>query len=698
MEKIAPAPLRARNESACIGEGSWGNVPSMKPLNWGILATGKIASAFAEGVKTAQFGRLGAVASRDEARAKAFSEKHEIPVFHGSYEALFANSAIDAVYIATPHTSHATLAIQAAEAGKQVLCEKPVGLNRAEAMAVAEAARESGVTIMEAYMYRCHPQTAALVRLLRDGAIGPVRLVQATFGFRAPFSRESRLFDLRLGGGGILDVGGYPASMARLIAGSAAPEGPVAFANPTSVKAHGRLHPETGVDTWAAATAAFESGLLAQLSTSVGLAQQNDVRIYGESGWIRVPNPWMPARLGGEWAFELHRDGKEETIRGDEPRDLYGVEADHFAALAAGETPEAPGMPLEDTVGNMETLDVWRREIGLAYPSEELAYDIPPVKGRPPKPRPGHNMRYGEVPGLEKKPSKFFMGVDNQRELPHAAVMFDDFVERGGNAFDTAYIYGGGHMEKVLGSWMRARRNRDDLVVIAKGGHTPHNNPQAVRPQLETSLERLQTDYADIYLLHRDNPDIPAGEFVDVLDGLKREGLIRVFGGSNWTAARVREANDYAAANGKQGFSVLSNNLSLARMVDPVWKGCVSASDPETRAFLAETGIASLSWSSQARGFFTERAAPDKRDDPELVRCWYSEDNFERKRRAEELARERGVLPINIAAAYVLRQPFPSFCLFGPRQLSETRTSLPALDVELTPDELAWLNLERKSR
>jgi aryl-alcohol dehydrogenase-like predicted oxidoreductase len=142
------------------------------------------------------------------------------------------------------------------------------------------------------------------------------------------------------------------------------------------------------------------------------------------------------------------------------------------------------------------------------------------------------------------------------------------------------------------------------------------------------------------------------------------------------------------------GFSAISNNFSLARMIDPVWAGCISASDPASRAWLEETQTPIMPWSSQARGFFTGRAHPDDHSDPELVRCWYSDDNFQRLDRVNQMARERGILPISIALAYVLRQPFPTFPLIGPRQLSETRTSLPGLDVELTPQEVRWLNLD----
>ena len=129
-------------------------------------------------------------------------------------------------------------------------------------------------------------------------------------------------------------------------------------------------------------------------------------------------------------------------------------------------------------------------------------------------------------------------------------------------------------------------------------------------------------------------------------------------------------------------------------MVNPVWKGCIAASDAHSRAWLTNHRMALMPWSSQARGFFTGRARPDDTSDEELVRSWYSGDNFLRLERANEFARKRGVLPITIALAYVLSQPFPTFPLIGPRALSETRTSFPALAIELTPNERRWLNLE----
>ncbi|HMO27303.1 MAG TPA: aldo/keto reductase, partial [Tepidisphaeraceae bacterium] len=304
-------------------------------------------------------------------------------------------------------------------------------------------------------------------------------------------------------------------------------------------------------------------------------------------------------------------------------------------------------------------------------------------------------MRYGQIPHVGKPVSRLIMGCDNAPNLPHAVVMYDDYFEKGGNTFDTAYIYGGGMHERFLGAWMKLRGVRDQCVVIVKGAHTPYCDPRSITRQLIESLERQQHDCADIYIMHRDNPEIPVSEFVDVLNEHVKAGRIRAFGGSNWTLDRVDAANAYAKSKGLQGFDVVSNNFSLARMVEPVWHGCVAASDPQSRAWFEKTQTALLSWSSQARGFFIpERSAPDKLDDKELVRCWYSEDNFKRQARAFELAKRKNVHPINIAAAYVLNQPFPTFALVGPRTLAETRTSLPALEIELTEHERKWLNLE----
>jgi aryl-alcohol dehydrogenase-like predicted oxidoreductase len=238
---------------------------------------------------------------------------------------------------------------------------------------------------------------------------------------------------------------------------------------------------------------------------------------------------------------------------------------------------------------------------------------------------------------------------------------------------------------------MESRGVREQVVILDKGAHTPYCTPEHLSRQLHESLERLRTGYVDLYMLHRDNPEVPVGEFIEVLNEHRRAGRLRLFGASNWSLARIDAAQEYARAHGLQGFNALSNNLSLAEMIQPPWAGCLSASDPHSLAWLERTQMPLFPWSSQARGFFTGAAHPDDHSDPELVRCWYSAANFARLARAETLARQRGVLPINIALAYVLALPFPTFPLIGPRTLHELHSSLQALDVALTAEEVRRL-------
>ena len=662
-------------------------------LQWGIIGAGRIAGAFAKGVAASRSGTLVAVGSRAQASAEAFGREYGVPRRHASYEALLADPEVQAVYIATPHPMHAEWAIKAAEAGKHILCEKPITLNLAEATAVVEAAWRHDVFLMEAFMYRCHPQTAKLVEILKSKAIGDVQLITATFSFHAGMNPEGRLFKNALGGGGIMDVGCYCTSMARLIAGVQLGKD---YADPVAVVGAGRVG-ETGVDEYAAAVLKFPGDIVAQVATGCRLSQESVVRIYGTEGNILVPSPWFCSRDAGKSTILVKKNSdlkpKKVTVKAD--RGLYAFEADMVAAHV--EEREAPVLRWGDTLGNMRTLDQWRQAVGVAYDADKAEGWARPVHKRPLAVSHGARMTYGRIEGLDKPVSRLMMGAMSPNNIASACVLYDHFVESGGNAFDTAYVYGGGRSEQLLGQWIKLRGNRKDVVVLGKGGHTPFCTPDGITSQLKESLARLQTDHLDIYLMHRDNPDVPVGEFVDLLNEHRRAGRVTVFGGSNWTAARLDEANDYARRKGVQGFAAVSNNISLARMVDPVWGGTLSFSDPASRAWLERSGMASLAWSSTARGFFV-RGNPDDRSDAELARCWYSEDNFRRRDRARELAAERGVETIQIALAWVLHQPFNSFALFGPAWPMETTISIRALGISLTPQEVRWLALESDSR
>ena len=662
-------------------------------LKWGIIGAGSIARKFAHGLAGSKTGTLAAVGSRSIESAKKFTSEFPATA-HGSYEALLADPEVQAVYISTPHPMHAEWAIKTAEAGKHILCEKPLAMNHAEAMTVIEAARKNDVFLMEAFMYRCHPQTAKLVELIKNKVIGDVLLINATFGFRAGYNLEGRLMKNALGGGGILDVGCYCTSGSRLIAGAAVGK---SFDEPVEFCGTGSVGKESRVDECAIASLKFSSGIVAQIGTAVRVNMENNIRISGTEGSIVVPSPWVVTREPGFSKIIIFKNGVPEEVVVESEKDIYAYEADHVAGHI--DKRQSPAMSWDDSLGNMRMLDQWRRSLGLVHDMEKP--DAPEAKltvsRHPLAPRPDNPMPYGKLAGVETKVSRLIMGCDNQTTYPHAAAMFDDFYERGGNCFDTAYIYGGGLQERLLGQWVKNRDLRDHVVFLAKGAHTPFCDPKSINKQLLESLDRLQAGYIDIYVMHRDNPEIPAGEFIDVLNEHKKAGRIRAFGGSNWSIARVEEANAYAQKHGLAGFSAVSNNFSLARMVNPVWGGCIAASTPEARAWHERTQIPVLSWSSQARGFFTDRAGIDKLEDAELVRSWYSEDNFKRRERAIELAKKKGVLPINIALAYVLAQPFPTFALIGPRTIDETRTTMPALDISLTPAEVRWLNLEAES-
>ena len=319
-------------------------------------------------------------------------------------------------------------------------------------------------------------------------------------------------------------------------------------------------------------------------------------------------------------------------------------------------------------------------------------------------------MKYDKIIGLEKKISKLIMGNDNQEDYDEACKLWDHWISVGGNAFDNAHIYGGGSMETLLGKWHRSRNNKDDIVIIAKGAHTPNCNPKSISSQLTESLDRLQSDFADIYIMHRDNLEIPVGEFIDVLNEEKNKGRIKIFGGSNWTLDRFKEANKWAKNQNKEAFSILNNNLALCKMINPLWKGCVSSNDEEILNYLERSQIAHLSWSSQGRGYFlpeeitkkienditnseTWREPGENSSGP--LSCFDSLDNRERKQRAFTLASNMNTYAQNIAGAWPLNLNFPSFALVGPRNIVELDSSIKNLNIELTQEQVNWLNLKK---
>ena len=190
-------------------------------LRWGILGTGGIARRLAQALASSQTGELCAVGSRTLERAAAFGKEFGAARCYGSYAELVADQGVDAVYISLPNNLHAEWAIRCAWAGKQILCEKPLTGTYPEAMAVIDEVRQAGVFLLEAFMYRCHPQTAKVVELVKSGAIGPVRVIQSSFSFDFGDQPQNIRSQAALSGGGIMDVGCYTLSLARLVAGAA---------------------------------------------------------------------------------------------------------------------------------------------------------------------------------------------------------------------------------------------------------------------------------------------------------------------------------------------------------------------------------------------------------------------------------------------------------------------------------------------
>jgi predicted dehydrogenase/aryl-alcohol dehydrogenase-like predicted oxidoreductase len=668
------------------------NSKPSSPLRWGILGPGSIAKAFAGGVAGSQHGKLVAIAARNPAKPGLAETFPGARILDG-YEAILSDPEVDAIYVATPHPSHAQWAIRAAEAGKHVLVEKPIALSAFEADAIFHAAQKAGTFAGEAFMYRLHPQARKLAELIGSGAIGEVRMIQSSFGFQMPsFMPEHRLFANDLAGGAILDVGGYPVSMARFIAGAAAGK---PFLDPIKVSGMAHLGQER-TDEWSAALLEFENGIIAQVAGAVYVALDNVLRIHGATGRIEVPDFWFAGgdRDVGPGKIDIVRpDGARETISVNETRHVYSFEADAAAeAIFAGRQEfAAPGMGWTDSLGNLRVLDKWRADAGIEFDIEKPARRVNTVAGRPLAAR-GSRIPQRSIPGLAAPASAVALGFEDFRSFASGSILLDGFWEAGGNLFDTGWVYGAGYTEKLLGEWLRSRGTRDEAVVIGKGAHSPLCYPDVIARQLTQTLDRLQTDHVDIYFMHRDNLDVPVGEFVDAMDAEVKAGRIRgPFGGSNWTMARMDEAIAYAERTGKQKPGALSNNFALAEMLDPIWAGCVTSSTDEWKAWLKARQMPNFSWSSQGRGFFTDRAGRDKRDSEELVRCWYSERNFGRRDRAIELAEKLGKSPIHVALAYVLAQPFPSVPLIGPRRLQELDDSLLAFDIALSPEQVSWL-------
>jgi xylose dehydrogenase (NAD/NADP) len=309
---------------------------------WGILSTARIGARVVAAARQAEAVEVVAVASRAEASAQAFADAHDVPRAHGSYEALLADPVVDAVYIPLPNSMHVDWTMRALEAGKHVLCEKPMDRRPARVARAFDLAERSGLVLSEAFMWRHNPQTVRLRELLDEGAIGDVRLVRAGFSFMLARGVDVRL-DPALHGGALMDVGCYAVSGARLAAGG----------EPLSVAAEVVTGP-TGVDMRMAGLLRFDDDVLAMIDCGLDLPSRGELEVCGTDGRIVLADPWHCI----EPRIVIERGYEREVVE-LQPADSYRLELEDVSAAIRGG--RAPLLGRADALGQALTIDALYR-------------------------------------------------------------------------------------------------------------------------------------------------------------------------------------------------------------------------------------------------------------------------------------------------------------------------------------------------
>jgi aryl-alcohol dehydrogenase-like predicted oxidoreductase len=324
-------------------------------------------------------------------------------------------------------------------------------------------------------------------------------------------------------------------------------------------------------------------------------------------------------------------------------------------------------------------------------------------------------MQYGEINGVNKPVARVVQGatmIGSDLDAEQSFALLDQVYELGCNTIDTAHVYSGGNSERVIGQWMEARGLREKIVIITKGAaHSEDRRrmtPFDIACDLHDSLARLRTDHIDLYLLHRDDPNRPVEPIIAALNEHRQAGRIHAFGVSNWSHERIAAANAYAEKNGLEPFVASSPQYSLAESFDEPWPLCLSISGragAAAREWYQKTQMPVLAWSTLASGFFSGRFRRDnlqlfgKREwDEVAVRSYAREANFQRLDRAAALASEKGLTAAQVALAYVMNQPMNLFVLVGPHSAEKFKANIKASEIELTEQELDWLDLTTDSR
>jgi xylose dehydrogenase (NAD/NADP) len=306
-------------------------------VTWGVVSTAAINRELLAGAREAAGVAVVAVASRDSTRAQRYADEHGIDRAHGSYDALLADDGVDAVYISLPNSMHVEWTIRALQAGKHVLCEKPMGRRAQDVIAAFDEADRQGRLLMEAFMYRHNPQTKRLQELVGAGAVGRLRLIRAAFSFRVINAANARL-SAALHGGGLMDVGCYCVNAARMLAGE-----------PNRVSAE-QVRGGDGVDVAVAATMRFSDDVLAHFDAGLSLAPRSQLEVVGEDGYLLLDDPWLCRAP----VIELRRGGDRELIR-FRGVDSYRLELENLSAAIRG-TAE-PLLGRADAVGQASTIE-----------------------------------------------------------------------------------------------------------------------------------------------------------------------------------------------------------------------------------------------------------------------------------------------------------------------------------------------------
>lgn len=322
---------------------------------WGIIGPGKIARKFAEAIPLAGNAVLHAVASRDALRSSQFAKAHGAAKWYDDYEQLAADPDIDAIYVATPHAFHTENTLLCLGHGKPVLCEKPMALNRKQVQQMVNASQQNNTFLMEAMWTRFLPMVEKVLEILKEGRIGTVKYVRGDFGFYNPFDPQSRLFNISLGGGSVLDIGVYPLFLCLAVLGK-----------PDHITATGKLAP-TGADETCLAVLQYDSSAIASAFSTVGAFTSLTAEIGGTEGTITIPSAWYKNNT-----FTLHRISEEkQTFTFDPVINGFEYQIREVMRCLEQNLTESSAMSHDFSLLLSETMDIIRERIGVRYPEAD---------------------------------------------------------------------------------------------------------------------------------------------------------------------------------------------------------------------------------------------------------------------------------------------------------------------------------------